>query len=215
MELKQLTIEPRSTAGKGAGRRLRREGKIPAIIYGADNEPKSAAVNAHDVEYVLSHDIRDNPMVTAKWKQGDGEIRALIKDVQRHPVTGQILHADLMRLTLDKQMTFSVRVELVGTPVGVRQGGSLEHLLNSITVRCLPDQAPALVAADITALRVGQKLTVADLTIPEGLEVVEHMDDAVAVVKATREALPEEAAAEGAAAEGAEGEGEKEEAGKE
>ena len=212
MEAKKLNVEPRQGGGKATAGQLRRNGKIPAIIYGHIS-PTAIAVNAREFRSAFKR-ITENTIVELHLPGGVHEV--LVKDYQRDNLTGQILHVDFYEFEKGKALRTRVPVRLTGNPVGVKEGGILETQLRELEVECLPKDLPEEVVLDISELALDRAMHVRDLTLPSGVKVLQAADQVVCLVayrKAEEEVAP--AAVEGEVpAEGeapAEGEGEAEE----
>jgi len=187
----------RAAAGSGAARRLRRAGQIPAVVYG-DSAPRSIEVNAHDFALMLQH--HGENFVADLLVEGEGSLKVLLKDVQHDPRSGDITHADLMSISMTEMLDISLPIDLVGEPAGIVTGGVLEQLISELEVRCLPGDMVEVIEIDVSALQIGDHLTVADVTLPKGLTMLTEPDVAVAGVTAPR-TEEEEAEAEPAEAE--------------
>lgn len=201
-----VEAEVRSTHGKGASRRLRREGKVPAILYGGKGEPQSIQLDHNELgkqlklEAFYSHILTIN--VAGKSEQ------AVLKDLHRHPVRHtDILHVDLQRVLADQLLRMRVPLHFLGEAVapGVKTGGGkFEHLLNEVEVECLPANLPEYIEVDVSAMELNDALHLSQLTLPEGVTPVElkHDNDqaviAIHLPRVVEEPEPA-AAAEGAA----------------
>ena len=207
-----LVVEAREGLGKGAARKLRAAGKIPAVLYGRGRDSLALSVDPRALDRIL-RSSGANTLLDLTI-EGHPEIKdtvALVKDLQRDPLRGSILHADLYAVDLTRTVTVDVPVHLVGKPRGLDFGGMLEHTLREIALECLPRAIPEAIEVDVTALEVGDVLHVRDLALPEGVTLVTDADlGVVHVALPQAEAAPAEAAArapaEGAAAPAAEGE---------
>jgi large subunit ribosomal protein L25 len=212
----QLAIERRTSRGKGAARKLRASGRIPGVFYSGAAVAFAVDLDPRALEHVISTSAAG--MNTLIDLSGGGELDGklvLVKDVQRDPVKGTLLHADFYGVDVKKVIQVSVPIRLTGTPIGVSlNDGILDHSLRELELSCLPQAIPEEIVADVSALEIGNSLHVRDLTLPEGVELESDPDLPVVSVVPPRveeEAVPtEEAAAEGeaaAAGEGAEAEG--------
>lgn len=205
MEAKKLNVADRTQMRKGGSSRLRREGKIPAVIYGAI-EPMNITVDAREFKSNFKR-ITENTIIELTLPSGVHEV--LVKDYQRDNITGQILHIDFYEFKKGVALRTRVPVRLTGNPVGVREGGVLETLLHQIEVECLPKALPEEILGDIVELKIGDALHIKQLPIPEGVKVINNPEQVVCLVThrmAEEEAAPAAAAAEGeAVAEGEEG----------
>ncbi len=161
----QLTVqaEERQETGKGANRRLRTQGKIPAVIYGQGLETLSVSVNAQDVDLILHSEAGHNTIFQLQVSGNFTDV--LIKDYQLDPVKGSLLHADFQAVALDQKMTFAVPVQVVGTAQGVTAGGVLDQVLREIEVECLPTEVPDHIPLDVTELEIGDSVRVEALQL--------------------------------------------------
>ncbi|HZP30210.1 MAG TPA: 50S ribosomal protein L25 [Acidimicrobiia bacterium] len=214
-----LVTEPRAERGSRPAGRLRRAGRVPAVVYGRGGETLAVTVPARELNHILSHGA--NTLITLKLDGADQ--LALARQVQRHPTRGELIHVDFVRVSTDVAIAADVPVHLVGEAVGVRDGGLLEQTEFSLSVEAKPQDIPTQIEIDITELGIGDQLRVADLSLPAGVTTGVDPETLVVHVTAPRGAglegeegvEGEEAAAEGApAAEAAEG-GEASEGGEE
>lgn len=161
----QFTVqaEERQKTGKGENRRLRMQGKLPAVVYGQGLETLSVSVNAQDVDLILHSEAGHN---TIFQLQVSGKLTdVLIKAYQLDPVKGSLLHADFQAVALDQKMTFAVPVQVVGTAQGVIAGGVLDQVLREIEVECLPTEVPDHIPLDVTELEIGDSVRVGALQL--------------------------------------------------
>lgn len=201
MATASLSATLRSNAGKGAARSLRREGQIPAVIYGQKRDTQSLSVSARELEKLLSHISADNTIVEIGTDDGK-KSRALIREIQRHPFKRQILHVDFQEVVAGQQINVPVPVVLTGTPIGVRlNGGMVEQILREVNVMVDPSQIPSNIEVDITNLDVGQSLQVGDLSFGPEVTVVDEPTSAVVVIAALRASKEASAEEEGGNAE--------------
>jgi large subunit ribosomal protein L25 len=195
-----LVVEAREATGKGAARRLRSAGRIPAILYGRGRVSMALSVDPRALERIL-RSAGANALLdlTVEGRADLSETVALVKDLQRDPVRGAILHADLYQVDLTRAVTVEVPIHLVGRPKGLDFGGILDHALREVTIECLPRAIPESIEVDVSELEIGDVLHVRDLQLPEGVSLVSDPDLGVAHV-----ALPaaEEVAAAPEAVEG-------------
>ncbi|GAA5102986.1 50S ribosomal protein L25/general stress protein Ctc [Wohlfahrtiimonas larvae] len=190
----------RTDLGKGASRRLRREGVIPAVVYGADKDAVSITLNHNAVLAQFRHEEVYSSIVTVEI---DGKAEsAILRDVQRHPFKPLITHLDFLRVKAGEKLKSAVPVVLLNaeTAVGVKAGGILTHALTAIEVECLPKDLPNAIEVDIAALEIGAHITVADIKAPKGVEILTHAEDQVAGIVAPRVAEEVEGEAEAAEA---------------
>ena len=191
----QVTLKaaPRTHLGTRNARKLRETGQVPAIIYGHGEAVRPISVNLHDLTVAIQHGAR---MLNLDL-DGGGE-QVLVKDVQYDYLGTKIIHADFTRVSLDEKVTLAVALHFRGTPKGVESdGGVLTTTLNEIEVECLPTDIPEAIQVHVVGMAVGDTLTVADLTLPEGVVAVTDPGAVVAsvtVVAEEEEELVEEAA---------------------
>ncbi len=197
-----LVGEDRNDQGKGASRRLRREGKVPGILYGGRRPPRALVLDRDALTHSLSNEAAYSSILTLTI--GDKAQPCIIKDVQRHPARNVITHIDLQRILEDEKIRVSVPINLVGEDVapGVKQGGKVSHVTTELEITCLPKDLPESFEADVSGLEMDGILHVSELKIPEGVELVAGegaMDQPVATVHMIRIHTEEEEAAEGEA----------------
>ena len=182
MPMQELTIQRRAATGKQVAKRLRRQGVVPAILYGgAQTEP--IVVDPKAVLRMLAGHAGTTQLLTLKMEADGGNRLAIIRAMQFDPVTERLLHVDLQEVSADKPITVRVTVHPVGEAVGVRDTkGILNLVLHEVTVSCLPTAIPERIDADVTALAIGDVLTIADLTVPTGVRVQNDPGQAVATV---------------------------------
>jgi large subunit ribosomal protein L25 len=199
MDAVTLAAASRTKAGKGAARSLRREGKVPAVIYGHGRDPLALAVDQPAVARLLEV-IGGETVLIDVAIDGAAPVKAIVREVQRNPVRRQdVIHLDLYAVVADEPIVVDVPVHIVGTAEGVRnQGGVLDHHLHRLTIKCLPGDIPEHVEIDVTALSVGQAIHVGDITVPKA-ELQHEGDVSIVSVLAAR---VEEAVAAAAPAEG-------------
>lgn len=163
-----LTAAPRAATGKGVARSLRRDGRIPAVIYGHGREAESLSVDATALERLLAGVSAATTILNVEV-DGRAPVRALIREIQRNPIRpSDVLHLDLFEVRADEAIDVEVPVHLTGTPEGVRVGGgSLEHPLHTLTLRVLPGDIPEAITLDVSALAIGQSIHVRDVTVPK------------------------------------------------
>lgn len=198
-----LTATARTTAGKGAARALRREGRVPAVVYGHAREPQSLAVPTRDLERLLDVIAAGSTVVELSI---DGKpSRTLIREIQRHPFKKQILHVDFQELVAGEKITVSIPLVLVGVPEGVRLGGGiLEQMMREIEVEVDPSNIPNHIDVDVSNLIVGHSVHVSDLQIPAGVTVLAEPDAPIALVQLSRASVEVPVIAEGEEAASAE-----------
>lgn len=191
-----LKVETRSDTGKEAARSLRRQGFVPAVIYGHGEETLACMVEKKQLERLLTTTAYESTLIDLMTD--NGEKRVLIREVQFHPFKPQVLHVDFLTVRKGEKIRLEVPIRLTGEAPGVKEGGILERLRHEVSIRCAPAAIPEALELDISELAIGDSLTVGDLTAPEG---VEFLDDASAticsivpptVVQVEEEEVPEE-----------------------
>jgi len=200
----KLAAENRSDAGKGAARRLRASGRVPAVLYGHGTKPQHLSVDARQFGQALRTDAGVNVLISLEV--GGDQHLALAKEIQRHPVKGSLIHVDFIQVRRGEKVHVQVPVHLVGEAPGAREGGILDQDLYQLNVEAEVTAVPEAVDADVSGLGIGDVLRVADLKAPDGAVILDDPEaSVVSVVAPTVEAEPEaEEAEEGEAAEGAE-----------
>ncbi len=194
-----LQVAPRKRSGTGALKRLRREGLVPAIVYGKKFDNINLKVNAKEVRDLLAHSTSENILVDLQIEGGGNQL-ALIQDVTHNPLSGNILHIDFHAVREDEKIHARVPVRLTGESAGVKLGGMLEHQIHSLEISCLPKDLPEAIVYDVTHLNTGDFVHVRELTFPEGVQPKLAGDVIVIHVAAPRvSAEPAAAAAEKAA----------------
>ena len=193
-----LIAQQRTETGDGPAKRLRREGRVPAVVYGLDAGTVSVSVPARELDHILHSASGSNTLITLKVDTSDQ--LALARQVHRHPVKGTVLHVDFVRVRADQKIEAEVGIQFVGEAEGVRGGGLFEQSLFSLTVEALPGDIPNAFEHDISAMVIGDAIHVRDIAVPAGVVVLQDVDAVVAHISQPRAA--EEG--EGAAAEGEE-----------
>ena len=208
----QLTVARRQEFGSAVSRRLRKQGLVPGVIYGAGGPADSFLVDEYQLRRALA--VGMNALMDVVVEGGSAR-HAVVKDYQLHPTQSRLLHIDLQEVRLDRPIQATVAVEAVGSPVGVQRGGLLNVVVRELLVEGLPTLIPERIEIDVSEMEIGDSRTVADLTPPAGVSVLGDPELTVITVSATR-AARSEGAAEGEGAEegegGAEAEGESAEA---
>ena len=172
MSANTLSATVRTDGGKGKARRLRAEGKIPAVAYGKDFEATPLTVSPKDLSRILGGERGLNTVVDLQIEGRENTVHTLVADYQIHPLTRELLHADFKRVDLDTPVETSVPLELTGRSKGVVMGGKLNQVYRTLPVRCRPRDVPVKLLHDITELGLDQVAAVKDLELPEGVEVL-------------------------------------------
>ena len=192
MQQAKLKVQPRDAFGKQRARALRREGEVPAVVYGRAQDTLAIQLNARTFSQFL-RTYSENVVINMEVSDGNTET-VIIKEIQRHPVEKrQLLHADFIRISLDEPVTSPVPMVLVGSPIGIEEEGVLEFALRQVTLRCLPMQLPTEIAVDVGELEIGDAIHVSDLSFGDEIEVLDEPERIIAMVSQPRVQLEEEA----------------------
>jgi large subunit ribosomal protein L25 len=207
-----LAVEMREGTGKGHARKLRASGKVPAVIYGHGKDSLALSFDPDALEKILkTSEAGANTLIGLEGASVISGRTVLVKELQRDPVQGYVLHADLFEVDPEERISVSVPILVVGIPEGVSMGGGiLDHALREVELYCLPSAIPDALEIDVSALELGDSLHVRDLVVAQGVDLRTHEDlPIVSVVLPRVEEEPEPVEGEGVEGEeGAEGEGE-------
>lgn len=179
-----LKIEPRDASNSRATRRLRREGRVPGVLYGLGDEPLTFSVDARE----LRHALHGAGAVLELTGDGTGTTPAVLKDSQRHPVRGEVMHVDLLRVDLNVAIQAPVALHLVGgdDAPGAKEGGVLEHVTREITVEALPSDIPEFLEFDVSAMEINDTATLDALDAPQGVTIIDDPETVVATLAPPR-----------------------------
>jgi large subunit ribosomal protein L25 len=169
-----LIADFREGQGKGASRRLRREGRVPAIIYGGGRPPRALSFDHNRVLRQLENESFYSSILNIKV--GDNNQPAIVKDIQRHPAKRQVLHMDFQRILADQKIRMHIPIHFVGGEMapGVKtEGGSVSQLMSDVEISCLPKDLPEYFEVDISGLHLNDMLHLSDIKVGEGVEIVE------------------------------------------
>jgi large subunit ribosomal protein L25 len=191
--------------GSRASRRLRREGQVPAVVYGRGTEPRHVAVDHHDLSVAFHTDAGFNVLINLEIDESAG-IPTLVRVIDRHPYRPQFRHVDFVQVSLTEKVQAEVALHFVGNPPGVREGGILSPIKNEVEIEALPAEIPAFIEVDVSHLNINDDLRVRDLPTIEGVLVLDDPEDLLVTVTtpaAEVEEVPEveEGAEEGEAEE--------------
>lgn len=177
-----LKADRRTQVGKQAVKHLRLKGRLPAVVYGEKQDPIVCSVDRKELEVILGDQGR-NALVSLDLPDGQAQDTTIIKEIQHHPLKGEMQHVDFHRISLTEKIIVEVAVEAEGNPVGVRtEGGILEHMLYEVEVECLPTDIPDKVVFDVTEMSIGDTIHVSDLVVEGNVEIVTESDRSVFVV---------------------------------
>jgi len=183
-ETTTLTVAPRTAEGSRANRRLRRTGLVPGVVYGGDGEPLAFQVDARELRQALAH----GGAVISLTVEGAAETPVVLKDQQRHPVTGHTLHVDLLRVDLRQRIAATVVLELIGADdaPGVKAGGVLEQVARELNIEALPTEIPDAIQHDVSSGEIGDTITLAAVTAPTGVLLLDDPETVVATITPPR-----------------------------
>lgn len=193
--LSKVSATARTVRGKNAARRLRADGMIPAVAYGQGQDVVSLSVSPEEVKSALFSEYGVNVVIDLEI-DGKATGKAMIADYQYHPLSRSLLHADFIRVSDETKVTVDVPLELSGRPRGVVMGGVLRQVFRVLSVRCVPGLIPVKIVHDVTNLELETHVTVADLSVPEGVEILLPAKRTVATVGMDRHAKKDEEGAE-------------------
>ena len=203
---RKLKATPRDGGGKGDARKLRAEGRVPAIVYGHGMEPLKLAVDSRDLYHVLHTGAGSNVLVDLEV--GKDSHLAMPREIQRDHIRGEFIHVDFLTVRRDEKITVDVPVHLVGESHGVKEGGVVEHHLWDLKVETTPTNVPQSIEADISALGIGDSLSVSDVRVPDGVTILTPIEETIVAVVPPPVLKLEEEVAEAVEGEEAEAEAE-------
>ncbi len=192
MELTPLTVKVREAIGKSEARKIRREKKIPAILYGNAFSTTPLVVELEDFKQAIHTDAGLNVILDLKIEGQKKEHTAIIKEVQRDPIRDNFIHIDFMKISMDKEIDATVPIVLTGESQGVEEGGVLQHNLWEMDVYALPLNIPDHIEVDVSELVIGDSLKVEDLILPEELQIKNRMEEVVVSIVPPTELKEEE-----------------------
>ena len=178
----EVIAQPRSDAGKGASRRLRREGLVPAIVYGGHREPEMISISHNELVQQLEQEAFYSHILDLKV--GEESSAVVLKDLQRHPAKPFVLHVDFQRVSMDEKIRMMVPLHFVNeaTATGVKMGGAVSHNLTEIEVTCLAKDLPEFIGLDMANMDIGDIVYLSEVPLPEGVQLAHAPDPDVPVV---------------------------------
>jgi large subunit ribosomal protein L25 len=177
-----IIVALRTDTGKSANRKLRKEGFIPATVYGLGEPPASLKISPKIVARILSSETGMNSLVYMQREGTDIKRHVIIKDLQRHPVTGRLVHVDLMRVDPTRKVRVNVPIRLVGTPVGAKEGGTLEFVHRAVHVVCLPADIPVRIDVEISHLKITENIRLEQIKLPDNIESLDPPQSVICIV---------------------------------
>jgi len=181
-----LTAQVRENKGKGAARKLRRNNQIPAIFYGPESKPVMLTVDYPELEHIISQGTGENMILDLEIQsdRATDTKKVTIKDLLIDPVKDVFLHADFYEISMDREITLPVAIHLINTPVGVTNGGILQHIRRELMISCLPDKLVNFIEIDVSNLDIGDSVHISDIELPDGIRSTEEEQLTVAVLAA-------------------------------
>jgi large subunit ribosomal protein L25 len=178
-DITKLTIQPREAAHSRATRRLRREGRVPGVLYGLGDDAVSFSVDARELRQAMHS---TGAVIELHDADGGNATAAVLKDAQRHPVRGEVMHIDLLRVDLNKPIQTPIPLHLVGLDdsPGHRDGGVLEQVTREVIVEALPNEIPEFLELDISAMEINDTITLAQVAAPSGVTIIDDGETTVA-----------------------------------
>jgi large subunit ribosomal protein L25 len=171
-----LKAQPRQEKGKSATRKMRAAGRIPAIVYGHGDETRMVSVDAHELDLLFARIHYENTVIEVDIEGERGPVKALVREVQSHPVRPQLLHVDFQQLHAGEAINVMVPIRLLGTAAGVRAGGVLMHTETELDLRCMPDNIPEFIDVEVSHLEIGDSIHLRDIALPAGTETTVDAD---------------------------------------
>ncbi len=194
-----VEAQPRAPGGKNVNRRLRKSGRIPAVLYGSGRESQAVSVDPETLKDILYSDTGKNTIFSVSV-EGGAHINAMVKDYQLDPIKGNLIHADLFEIAMDQLLELTVNVELVGEAEGVKMGGGImDFVTRSIEVECLPADIPESIKVDVRALKINDYVRVKNIQADPKVKILTDPEVViVTIVPPIKEEVPVEAPAEAA-----------------
>lgn len=180
----KLKATPREDTGKGPNRKLRAAGRVPGVVYGHNEKTRKLSLDAHELETLFSRISVENTIIKLDIQGEKGDVQALVREVQAHPVKGDLVHVDFYQIHAGEKVDVQIPVHLTGTAVGVKAGGVMDHQIHELPIRCLPAAIPESIDVDVSKLDIGDSIHVGDLTFPADVEVEMDADRTVCSVVA-------------------------------
>lgn len=184
-----LEVNRRETTGKSAAKKMRREGIVPAIVYGGDREPVAISVNRRTISDLVTkseHGIRS--VFLLKLSDSDKSRHAMIREIEVDPITRELKHVDFIRVNMKQKVHLEIPIHTTGVAKGQKLGGVVDFVMREMEVECLPTAIPDEIVIDISELEIGDAIRIADLTMPEGVKSLADDERVVVTVTAPRAA---------------------------
>jgi large subunit ribosomal protein L25 len=182
----KLDSKKRTMTGKGSARKLRSVGRLPVILYGPEMSPIMLSLDYKQLQKILRGKSAENIIFDLKVDSNgkNQSKRVMIKELQKDPVTRDYLHVDFYEISMEKELEVDIPLYLVNTPIGVTEGGILEHIRREVKISCMPKNLVDKIEIDVSGLAIGQSLHIEDIDLPSGLKTIEDGDLTIATVVA-------------------------------
>ena len=167
-----LTAKRRSETGKGAARRIRAAGQVPAVLYGKDQDSIALTIDAQEAGHLFHSISVENTIVNVKIEDEAEEMETLVREIQMHPFRPDIVHVDFYRIQRGVVIEVDVPVKYVGAPEGVKHGGILDVILHEIRVKCIPSKIPETIEVDVSGLEIGESIHASEIETEEDVELL-------------------------------------------
>ena len=180
----QLDSKKRAMTGKGSARKLRAVGRLPVILYGPETSPIMLSLDYKQLQKILRGKSAENIIFDLEVDSNgkNQSKRVMIKELQKDPVTREYLHVDFYEISMEKELEVDIPLYLVNTPIGVTEGGILEHIRREVKISCMPKNLVDKIEIDVSGLAIGQSLHIEDIDLPSGLKTIEDGDLTIATV---------------------------------
>ena len=182
----KLTATTRKEKGKEVAKKLRREGMLPAVVYGHKTDPIPLTLELKQLISLLGGGKSESKLInlSVEGNGGPSEKTVMIKELQIDPLTRHYLHIDFFEVSMDEEVTLSLPIELTGDAAGVEMGGVLQQVRRELEIKCLPSQIPESISVDVSALNIGDSIHLKDLSLPSGIKVLEDEDLTIVTILA-------------------------------
>jgi len=188
-----LSARIRENRGKVAAKKLRKNKRLPAVLYGPETKPVMLSLDTSDLQGILRKTTSDNVILNLQIEseRGQDNKTVLIKELQMDPIKDRIIHADLYEISMDREITFKLPIHLVNTPLGVTEGGILQQVRRELTITCLPSHLMEHIDVDVSGLDIGGSIHIRDIRLPSEIKCIDEDHETVAVVTAPAVAVEE------------------------
>jgi large subunit ribosomal protein L25 len=182
----ELAARRRDETGKGPARRLRAAGQVPAVLYGKDQEAVSLTLDSQEALHLFHSISVENTIVNVRIDDDKEQLETLVREIQMHPFRSDLVHVDFYCIERGIELEVDIPANYIGTPLGVRDGGSLEVILHEFRVKCLPSKIPETIEVDVSALDIGDSIHASEISTEEGVELLTDPGQTVCLVSAPR-----------------------------